>query len=257
MKSGYKIDLNSVSVVFRDNKELFKNMNLSIKPGEFLSICGKSGVGKTTLLRVIAGLHEVESGKILIDGSIQKGIPDMLGYVNQDYSTSLLPWFTVEKNVALALKQFNLSKVVQVDRVKRALTSVRLEGDSDKYPWQLSGGMQQRVAIARALVVEPKLLLLDEPFASLDTFVRLELEDLISTIVHERSITAVVVTHDIDEAIYLGDRIITLTGLPVNISYDSQINIAKPRNQLKTRSSHDFLAIREQVFGALESPNMM
>ena len=165
--------------------KVLENISIVVNSGEFIAICGRSGVGKSTLIRMIAGLVNPSSGTVVIDGELVVNPPNSMGFVTQDYSRSLLPWFSVEKNIALPFITKNISKSERIKKVDEVLKSVGLADFAKYYPWQLSGGMQQRVAIARALVLDPKLLLLDEPFASVDAQIRLELEDLIARIVFD------------------------------------------------------------------------
>ena len=249
------IQIENLSKNFENNGtslKVLENVSFNVKSGEFIAICGRSGVGKSTLIRMFAGLVNPTSGSIKIDGQMITEPPDSMGFVTQDYSRSLLPWFSVEKNVSLPLKTTNFSKSERRVMVDKVLAAVGLADFGSFYPWQLSGGMQQRVAIARALVLEPKLLLLDEPFASVDAQIRLELEDLIADIVIKKKITTVIVTHDIDEAIYLADRVILLSGSPASISEVLQVELSRPRTQVETRSDPKFIKMRTQLYAALK-----
>lgn len=231
--------------------KVLKNISLDVSSGEFIAICGRSGVGKSTLIRMIAGLVKPSSGTVAIDGDLVVNPPNSMGFVTQDYSRSLLPWFSVEKNVALPFKAKNFSKLEKKRKVEEVLEAVGLADFAKFYPWQLSGGMQQRVAIARALVLDPKLLLLDEPFASVDAQIRLELEDLIANIVLHKKITTIIVTHDIDEAIYLADRVILISDSPASVSKIIQVKLARPRSQTETRSDPIFVKMRTQLYASL------
>ena len=232
--------------------KVLENITLDIQSGELIAICGRSGVGKSTLIRMIAGLINPTSGTIKIEGQVVFEPPDSMGFVTQDYSRSLLPWFSVEKNIALPFKANKISKSEKRAKVEAVLDVVGLSDFGSFYPWQLSGGMQQRVAIARALVLEPKLLLLDEPFASVDAQTKLELEDLIADIVFQKRITTIIVTHDIDEAIYLADRVLLLSDSPASISKVLQVTLKRPRNQVETRSDPKFIKMRTQLYAALK-----
>ena len=248
------IELNKLSKSYANGKSellVLNDVSLEVKDGEFLAICGRSGIGKSTLLRIVAGLIAPTSGWVKIEGGLVTEPPESMGFVTQDYSRSLLPWFSVEKNVALPFKRSNISKAEKKTRVESVLSAVGLSDFAKFYPWQLSGGMQQRVAIARALVLNPKLLLLDEPFASVDAQIRLELEDLIADLVSQKQITTIIVTHDIDEAIYLSDRVVLLSDHPASIGKIIPVNLKRPRSQIETRSDPKFIKIRTQLYSAL------
>ena len=253
-KIACSVTLDGVSKVFENQKKpltVFQDLSLQISPGEIIALCGKSGVGKSTLLRLIAGLQPPTTGSILINGEkISKPIPG-LGFVAQDYSRSLLPWLRVHSNVALPLmrKDLKITKSDRDDRVMKVLSAVGLEDFSLSFPWQLSGGMQQRVAIARSLVLNPELLILDEPFGSLDTFTRIELEDLVLNYVSEKKITTIFATHDLDEAIYMADRVITLVDRPSHTSkQDLMVDLERPRDQVRTRATPKFVALRHELY---------
>ena len=249
------IKITGVSKVYSNGDSELKvlsNISLEISDGEFVAICGRSGVGKSTLLRIIAGLVNPTTGSISIAGKVVLDPPDAMGFVTQDYSRSLLPWFTVEKNVALPLKRMKISKTEKQAKVLEILDSVGLRNFAKYYPWQLSGGMQQRVAIARALVLDPKLLLLDEPFASVDAQIRLELEDLIASVVRQKKITTIIVTHDIDEAIYLADKVILLANQPAQLKQVIAVRLKRPRNQIDTRSDPKFVKLRTSLYSSLK-----
>lgn len=231
---------------------VLKDISLDVGSGEFIAICGRSGVGKSTLLRMVAGLFSPSSGTIKINGKLVVDPPDSMGFVTQDYSRSLLPWYSVEKNVALPFKNSKISIIDRKAQVGAVLEAVGLADFAKFFPWQLSGGMQQRVAIARALVLDPKLLLLDEPFASVDSQIRLELEDLIANLVMQKKITTIIVTHDIDEAIYLADKVILLSQHPATISKVVPVSLKRPRNQIITRSDPKFIKMRTQLYSAIK-----
>jgi NitT/TauT family transport system ATP-binding protein len=218
-----------------------------VEKGEFVCIVGPSGAGKTTLLRCISGLAAPSAGSIAFEGEPLDTVPEQLGLVFQDYSRSLYPWFTNGKNVGLPLAARGVPKAERARRVSDVLTSVGLGHVEKKYPWELSGGMQQRVAIARALSYGPELLLMDEPFASVDAQTRFDLEDLILQVRRELGITVVLVTHDIDEAIYLGDRIVVLSKNPSVVKEVVTVPLGADRSQVETRSSETFLALRNHL----------
>ena len=227
---------------------IFTSLNLEIKSGEIVSVCGLSGIGKSTFLRILAGLIKPTQGLVTIDQEEFDSPIDGMSFVTQDYSRSLFPWLTVEKNVGLPFQSKKIDREEIRNRTMNVLESVGLLEKAKAFPWQLSGGMQQRVAIARALVTRPRLLLLDEPFASVDAYTRLELEDLVLTRAKDLGATTVLVTHDIDEAIYMSDRVFVMSGSPAGFSTEIQVNLARPRNQSSTRSQAEFVNLRDDLY---------
>jgi NitT/TauT family transport system ATP-binding protein len=225
------------------------NVSYEVQDGHFVSIVGPSGVGKTTLLRLLTGLAKPTAGEIMVRGKKLTSSPDDLAVVLQDYTRSLMPWLSVEKNIALPLKNKRLSKAERKERITASLAEVGLEGAESKYPWQLSGGMQQRVSIARALAVRPSILVMDEPFASVDAQTRFDLEDLVLKVRDDFGITTVMVTHDIDEAVYLSDEIVVLYGKPAKVRDVVKVDIPFPRSQMETRNDHRFAELRTRVYG--------
>jgi NitT/TauT family transport system ATP-binding protein len=222
-------------------------VSFEVAKGEFLCIVGPSGAGKTTLLRCIAGLAPVSAGRITFEGQPLSDVPEQLGLVFQDYSRSLYPWLTNGDNVSLPLAARGVPRAERAARVAESLQSVGLGHVEKTYPWELSGGMQQRVAIARALSYRPELLLMDEPFASVDAQTRFDLEDLTMRVRRELGITVVLVTHDIDEAIYLSDRIVVLSKNPSVVREVVDVPLGDDRSQVATRSSEAFLALRNHL----------
>jgi NitT/TauT family transport system ATP-binding protein len=181
-----------------------------------------------------------------LHGNEVRGIPDDLAVVFQDYSRSLFPWLSVQRNVEFPLRR-KMGRAERRKRAAEALEWVGLEQAGGKYPWQLSGGMQQRVAIARALAYRPALLLMDEPFASVDAQTRFELEDLLLKVRQEHRTTVLVVTHDIDESVYLGDRVLVLSGSPAAVVADLKVDLPVERDQITTRESDTFVTLRGEV----------
>ena len=223
------------------------DLTFEVDPGEFLCIVGPSGCGKTTLLKCLSGLLRPSSGAAYLEGKLIEKSPDGLALVFQEYSRSLLPWMTVGANVRLPLLGQRVRRSERRSRAAEALAAVGLTGFEDKHPWQLSGGMQQRVAIARALAYHPHLLLMDEPFASVDAQTRADLEDLVLD-VHERfGITVVFVTHDIDESVYLADRIVVLSHRPTTVKEIVSVPLARPRDQIATKELPAFIELRRRV----------
>ncbi|MFC3454647.1 ABC transporter ATP-binding protein [Amycolatopsis speibonae] len=224
------------------------DLSFTVEAGQLASIVGPSGCGKSTLLRCIAGLIKPTSGRVSLHGDdISAGVPEDLAVVFQDYSRSLFPWLSVAKNVEFPLRWRNLSRSERRTRAQDALESVGLAGVGSKFPWQLSGGMQQRVSIARALASRPALLLMDEPFASVDAQTRFELEDLTRRVQRENGSTILVVTHDIDESVYLSDRVLVLSKSPATIVADLPVGLPADRNQITTRESAEFVTLRGEV----------
>jgi NitT/TauT family transport system ATP-binding protein len=222
-------------------------VSLEVAEGQLVSIVGPSGCGKSTLLRCIAGLLQPTTGRVVLNGTPIVGVPDNLAVVFQDYSRSLLPWLTVRDNVALPLRRRGLDRAARHAAALTALAEVGLEGAESKHPWQLSGGMQQRVAIARALAYRPALLLMDEPFGSVDAQTREDLEDLVLRVRADHKMTILLVTHDIDESVYVGDRVAVLTRGPSHIRADLPIELPAPRDQITTREHPDFVRLRGEV----------
>lgn len=224
------------------------SVSLKVEPGEFLAIVGPSGCGKSTLLQVIAGLLSPSKGNIQLGDQDVTGQPAHMVYLFQQYSKSLLPWMTVSGNVMFAFRhRIALSRKEAQARCHEYLAMVGLAEFADHYPWQLSGGMQQRVAIARALAAEPKVLLMDEPFSSVDALTRMDLHTLILDLWTAKRFTAVLVTHDVDEAIFLGDRVAVMTQRPATISEVIETNLSRPRLSIETRESPSFLALRHRL----------
>ncbi len=224
------------------------DVSFEVARGELVCVVGPSGAGKTTLLRCMSGLMAPTSGETRLEGKPIRSVPPAVGVVFQDYSRSLFPWFTVEKNLGLALKVRGMDKAARAERTAQVLAAVGMPDVGRRYPWQLSGGMQQRVAIARALSYQPELLFMDEPFASVDAQTRFELEDLVLRIQRELSdVTVVFVTHDVDESVYLADRVVVLSRPPARVAEIVEIGLPKPRDQIETRSDPRFAALRGKV----------
>ncbi|WP_426246485.1 ABC transporter ATP-binding protein [Nocardioides sp. LHG3406-4] len=229
---------------------ILQHVDLQVRQGEFLSILGTSGSGKTTLLRVLGGLQQASSGAAESGGKTITGPPDGVVTVFQNYAHSLLPWRTVRKNVALGIER-NLSKSECAERIQEALSIVGLEASADEYPWRLSGGMQQRVQIARALAMRPSVLLMDEPFGALDAMTKASLQDQLQQVQELTGTTIVFVTHDVEEAVYLSDRVVVLKGRPANVGVELDVQLARPRHQVTTKEQPDYLQLRHQIYEAL------
>ncbi|WP_223517564.1 ABC transporter ATP-binding protein [Pseudomonas sp. GL-B-19] len=221
--------------------QVLDNIQLDIAPGEFISIVGASGCGKSTLLRLILGLDEEYDGRILLDGKPIEGTGLERGIVFQDHR--LFPWLNVEQNVAVGLKNSPLSAAQKRETVREHIELVGLQDFIDAYPHQISGGMAQRVAIARGLVNRPSVLLLDEPLGALDALTRARLQGELQNIWAKEKITMILVTHDVDEAVFLGDRVVVMQPNPGRIRRILDIDLPRPRN----RSDSRFIALRDDV----------
>ncbi|WP_146339769.1 MULTISPECIES: ABC transporter ATP-binding protein [Nesterenkonia] len=235
-----------------DRVDVIEDLHLSIRSGDVTCLVGPSGVGKTTLLRLLAGLASPTSGQVSMDGVPITGAVEQIAVVFQDYRGSLMPWMKVLQNVAFPLEGRGVSKSERTSRAAEALAVVGLSDKISSYPWQLSGGMQQRVAIARALAYESPILLMDEPFGSLDAQTRFELEDLVLQLRRDFGITIVVVTHDIDEAVYLGDRVVVVGGRPSRIVDDIDVPLGRERDQITTRAEPAFIQLRSHVLNEIQ-----
>lgn len=230
--------------------DILRGVELSVHNAEFVSVLGTSGSGKTTLLRVLGGLLPATGGQVRCDDAVVTGPPEGVVTVFQDYAHSLLPWRTVRRNVALGIEA-SLSRSDRDDRVDEALTMVGLLDRAAEYPWRLSGGMQQRVQIARALAMRPRVLLMDEPFGALDAMTKASLQDQLQQVQELTGTTVVFVTHDVEEAVYLSDRLVVLRGSPANIGLSLDIELPRPRHQITTKERPDYLDLRHRVYDAL------
>ncbi len=215
--------------------------------GEFVAIVGPSGAGKTTLLRCVAGLARPTSGEVRLDGRVVTEVPAAMAVVFQDYGRSLFAWMRVRDNVGLPLRNQGLPTDERARRIDAALGEVGLGSSGELYPWQLSGGMQQRVAIARAIAYQPRILIMDEPFGSVDAQTRADLQDVVLDVWRTHEATVLFVTHDIDEAVYLADRVVVLTPPPTRVASDVTIDLSRPRDQVETRASRAFAEHRADV----------
>jgi ABC-type nitrate/sulfonate/bicarbonate transport system ATPase subunit len=249
----YECDAVSLELFPRGQRRLIiDQLSLDVRAGEFLTIVGSSGTGKSTLLRLLGGLMPASSGAIRFRGAAVTSAPSGVVVVFQDYSNALLQWRSVARNVALGIE----GKLDQAEidrRVRQSLQMVGLEKNAKDHPWQLSGGMQQRVQIARALALNPDVMLMDEPFGALDAMTKASLQDEVLQ-VHARTGTSFVfITHDIEEAVYLGDRVVVLAGPPGQIHKIVEITLPRPRDQIRTRQSAEFLNYRAELHAAVLS----
>ena len=233
--------------------EAVRDVSFSVAPGELVCLVGPSGCGKTTLLKCLAGLLGPSGGEVVVEGRPVDGPPPGMAVVFQEYGRSLFPWMTVAENVELPLRQKKLPRARRKELVTEALAAVGLLDVPAAYPWQLSGGMQQRVAIARAVAYEPHVMLMDEPFAAVDAQTRADLEDLIRTIWGRTGVTTLFVTHDIDEAVYLGQRVVVLSSSPTVVQEELAIDLPASRDQLETRALTRFTELRTHLYGAIRT----
>jgi NitT/TauT family transport system ATP-binding protein len=227
------------------------DVSFSVEQGELVCVVGPSGCGKTTLLRCISGLLRPSGGAVRVRGTPVVEPPEEMAFVFQDYSRSLLPWMTVRQNVVLPIRRKH-GRGERARLVQESLRAVDLSGFEDHYPWQLSGGMQQRVALARALAYQPQILLMDEPFASVDAQTRAELEDLVLRVRESYGVTILFVTHDIDESVYLADRIVVLTPRPTVVQEILDVELPLPRDQVETKELPEFGHLRAHVYRSIK-----
>jgi len=227
-------------------------VDLDVCEGEFLAVIGPSGCGKSTLLQIAAGLAPPSAGKVTFDGHDVVAPPAGIVYLFQQYGKSLFPWRTVIDNVAFAIEHTRgMKKEAARQESRRYLDMVDLGDFAQKYPWQLSGGMQQRVTIARALAAKPRVLLMDEPFSSVDALTRLDLHALVLDLWQAQRFTAVLVTHDVDEAVFLADRVAVLCKRPSRIAEIVETHLPRPRDNIVTRELPRFIELRHHLLEQL------
>jgi NitT/TauT family transport system ATP-binding protein len=232
--------------------EAISDVSFSMVAGELVCIVGPSGCGKTTLLKCIAGLLRPTDGVIEMDGVRVTGPTSSMALVFQEYGRSLYPWLTVRGNVELPLRHKNLSRAQRDRLIADALEAVGLAHAAKSHPWELSGGMQQRVAIARAVAYEPEILIMDEPFAAVDAQTRADLEDLVRDLHRSRGVSILFVTHDIDESVYLGERVLVLSKSPTRVQEDVEVDLPARRDQIATRAMPRFTELRTHVYGQIQ-----
>jgi NitT/TauT family transport system ATP-binding protein len=230
---------------------ILQDIALTVREHEFVCIVGASGCGKTTLLRLLGGLLQPSRGQVTFRGQPVTGPDRALAIVFQDYAKALLPWRTVAGNVELALESRRTPRNERPEIIRALLAQVGLADRADAFPLQLSGGMQQRLQIARCLAQAPQVLLMDEPFGALDAMTRQTLQDEVARLSADSGTTVVFVTHDLEEAIYLGDRVIAMESRPGRIGEVVDVDLPRPRNQLTTREDPRFLALRHRLFNLL------
>jgi NitT/TauT family transport system ATP-binding protein len=243
------LEVEGLKKVYRASRsgttEAIADLTLAAARGEFVVLVGPSGCGKTSLLRCLSGLDRPTSGTVRVDGATVNGVQKSLSVVFQEYTRSLFPWLSVRRNV-----EFGLDGLVRRERTARvddALDHVGLTDFGDHYPWQLSGGMQQRVAIARAIAARPAFLLMDEPFASVDAQTRAQLESMVLDLWAEFGWTVLLVTHDIDEAIFMADRVLVLSKRPSRVLREVTVSLDRPRDQIETRARPEFQQYRKEI----------
>ena len=237
-------------------REILSPTSFAVARGEFVCIVGPSGCGKTTLLRAATGLVSASAGEVRRNGTPVTRPSREVAFVFQDYGRALLPWRTVQGNVSLALEAAGVPPGQRAERIGDVLRKVSLADHAHKFPAQLSGGMQQRAQIARCLAQRPELLMMDEPFGALDALTRQGLQDEAARLVRDDGLTVLFVTHDLEEAIYLGDRVIALQADPgpgrPSLARMIDVRIARPRDQLSTREHPEFLKLRRELFAFIE-----
>jgi len=255
--ADYKLDVRNVSKTFVKRKTgeevvALEDINLKVREKEFVCVVGPSGCGKTTLLRIIAGLEQASKGEVYVDGKMTEGPSPEKGMVFQEFA--LFPWRTVRKNIEFGLEYRGTPFKERGELSDKYIQLVNLEGWGDRYPHELSGGMKQRVAIARALANDPEVLIMDEPFGSLDSQTRNMLQTELLDIWKETGKTIIFVSHNIDEAVYLADRVVVLTALPGRIKDILNIEIPRPRD----RTSADFQKVRKGLLSeVLKKPGLI
>jgi NitT/TauT family transport system ATP-binding protein len=246
------ISVKDIDVDMFDLK-ILRNVSFEVGEGEIVAVIGPSGCGKTTLLRVLAGLTPTSKGEVSIGGQRVVAPRRDIAVVFQDYDKALLPWRNAYGNVALALESMGTPRADRKDRIHELLSLVGLRDHAAKFPRQLSGGMQQRLQIARALAQDPRVLLMDEPFGALDAMTRRTLQDEMLAIAERTGKTIFFVTHDLDEAIYIGDRVYGLLARPGRLAETFGVDIPRPRDQVATPEHPNFVVLRRRLFDFIHS----
>jgi NitT/TauT family transport system ATP-binding protein len=233
----------------RGTLEVLRDIRFNVAAGEFISIIGPSGCGKTTLLRILHGLEPATSGTVSVSGKRVEAPSPSSAMVFQQFN--LFPWLTVARNIAFGLEVAKLASAQRKERTDRFVRLVGLQGFSEHYPHELSGGMQQRVGLARALALDPEVLLLDEPFGALDAITREELQREIAVILAQSPKTVVFITHNMDEAIFFSDRILVMGTRPGRIVEEVRVDLPRPREADAVRASREFATMREHLWSLL------
>jgi len=246
------LELRSVGKVFQSdtgvNVKALENVNLLVRQGEFVTLVGATGCGKTTLLNLIAGLDTPGEGSLQLGQDLRFG--DNIAHVFQHYT--LFPWRTTVSNISFGLQMRGVPRTQRQNRAIVLLNKVGLKGFENAYPHELSGGMRQRAAIAQALAIEPKLLLMDEPFGAVDDSTRTELQQMLTDLWQENQTTIIFVTHNIDEAIVLGDRVLVFSERPGRIAFEFKIQLSRPRDRMNSEFTNLFIQIRTALSGQLD-----
>jgi NitT/TauT family transport system ATP-binding protein len=239
-------------VVHGHSNAVFDAFDLAVESGSFVSIVGPSGCGKSTLLKLMAGLERASDGEVRFKRRPVEAPPSGVIYVFQQYTKSIFPWRTAIENVAFGLEhKRSIGGAERVQLCHEYIRLVGLAGYENYYPSQLSGGMQQRVAIARALVCKPDVLLMDEPFSAVDALTRTTLQQLMLNIWQRLPLTVVFVTHDVDEAVYLSERVVSLSRAPARIDDDVEVTLPYPRDPVRTRSDMRYVTARERLLSRI------
>jgi NitT/TauT family transport system ATP-binding protein len=252
-ESGSAMIAFSYAAIELGGKLIVDDLSFSIAKGEFVCIIGASGCGKTTALRLAAGLYQPSAGEVRFDGAPMRAPRRDIAIIFQDYGKALLPWRTAFGNVSLALEAAGVPASQRAPRINELLKKVGLPDHAQKYPAEMSGGMQQRLQIARCLAQDPVALLMDEPFGALDAMTRQSLQDEVLSLVAASGATVLFVTHDLEEAIYLGDRVIGLLPHPGRIGIEVKVDLPRPRDQLTTRENPEFLRLRRELFDFIKA----
>jgi NitT/TauT family transport system ATP-binding protein len=247
------VEVKSLSKRFSSHGRFaFEDVSFCVPKAGFTALIGPSGCGKSTLLHIMAGLSAPSAGEVRLHGEKVSAPRSEMMFVFQQYNKSIFPWKTVLENVMLALKYRSGSSRAELESLcMKQLESVGLARYAHYHPYQLSGGMQQRVAIARALVRRPNVLLMDEPFSAVDAMMRVELQDLLLQLWQELGLTILFVTHDLDEALYLAQRVIVFSASPGRVAETVDVPLAYPRHQVQTRSAAQYLGLRERLYRSM------
>jgi len=254
--SEAKLQVRGLTKVFKTRREeilALDNVDLDIADNEFVTLVGTSGCGKSTLLSIVAGLQHETSGDVHVDGEAVRGPGRDRGVVFQAYT--LFPWLTARKNVEFALRGEDLSRAERSEKANELLALVGLEKFADAHPNELSGGMQQRVAIARALSYKPQILLMDEPFGALDALTRQLMQELLTEVWEQHRLTVLFVTHDVEEAVYISDRVIVMTNRPGRIKAEIKVDLPRPR-RYEMVGSPEFGALYSEVLESIREESL-